>query len=115
MFSGEFGTHFWAEFYLPNYGWIPVDTSGAQLALYVNDLSSEDRQTFIDYYFGSQDAMRCIVQKDIDTPLIPEPEGLVLFPGALQAPTTEYSLPTGEIVEILVQSNWTFSCEKLNP
>ena len=115
LFSGEFGTHFWAEFYLPNYGWIPVDTSGAQLALYVNDLSSEDRQTFIDYYFGSQDAMRCIVQKDIDTPLIPEPEGLVLFPGALQAPTTEYSLPTGEIVEILVQSNWTFSCEKLNP
>lgn len=113
LFGGAFGTHFWAEFYLPNYGWIPVDTSCAQLALYPKDMSIQNRQIFIDYYFGNQDAMRCVVQKDTDIPLIPNAAGLVLLPMAVQTPMVEYSLPTSEVTELLFLSNWTLECEKI--
>jgi hypothetical protein len=49
LFSGNFSGHFWAEFYLPYYGWIPVDTSAAQLCFYPKDLTAGQRQIFIDY------------------------------------------------------------------
>lgn len=108
---GEFGGHFWAEFYLPNYGWIPVDTSSAQTALFTRDAAPEQKQTFIDYFFGSQDPTRCVVQKDTDVPLIPEANGMVLLPMVVQMPTVEYSIPTGE-VENTFLNNWTLTLDK---
>jgi len=114
LFKDEFNGHFWAEFYLPNYGWIPVDTSCAQLALYPIDLTDEQRQTFIDFYFGNQDSMRCVVQSDIDIPLIPQANGLVLLPMAIQTPVVEYSLPTGEIPGDVFLQHWTMQCEKIS-
>ncbi len=111
LFSGEFGGHFWAEFYLPYYGWIPVDTSAAQNAFYVKDASLEERQTFIDYFFGNQDSMRCVVQKDTDKLLIPKANGTVLLPMAIQIPTVEYSIPTEDIGAAFL-NYWTITLEQ---
>lgn len=115
LFENEFGSHFWAEFYLPNYGWIPVDTSLAQLAFYPKELTEEQRHMFIDFYFGNQDSMRCVVQKDTDLSLIPQAQGMVLIPMAIQTPTVEYTIPTGEISDNVFFEHWTISCEKVNP
>ncbi len=71
LFSGDFGSHFWAEFYLPNYGWIPVDTSAAQIALFPTNLTQEQRQAFLDFFFANMDSMRCVVQKNVDEVFIP--------------------------------------------
>ncbi len=62
IFAGSLGTHFWAEFYLPNYGWIPVDTSAGQIATYTLGITEQERSEFIDYFFGNQDPLRFIVQ-----------------------------------------------------
>jgi transglutaminase-like putative cysteine protease len=73
LFSRNFGDHFWAEFFLPNYGWIPVDTTVAEVADYPSDaqLTEQQRAEFKDFYFGGQDPLRCNVQLDVDEPLIP--------------------------------------------
>lgn len=110
LFSDEFRGHFWAEFYIPNYGWIPVDTSAAQIAFYAKDATLEQRQTFIDYFFGSQDSMRCVVQKDTDEILIPTANSMVLLPMAVQIPTVEYSIPSGDIGEAFMEY-WAIELE----
>jgi len=111
LMFGAFGTHFWAEFYLPNYGWIPVDTSVAQTAFWSKNLTDEDKQTFIDFFFGNLDSTRCVVQNDTDEPLIPRANGTVLLPLAIQTPAVEYSIPTGEIPALVFQEHWTMELE----
>jgi len=113
LFSGEFSGHFWAEFYLPNYGWIPVDTSAAQAELYLKDIGDAQRRTFIDYFFANQDSMRCVVQKDTDVPLIPRVGNSVLLPMAIQTPAVEYSLPTSEILDEVILDHWTMQCVRI--
>jgi hypothetical protein len=115
LMFGAFGPHFWAEFYLPNYGWIPVDTSVAQTAFWSKNLTDEDKQTFIDFYFGNLDSTRCVVQKDTDEPLIPQANGTVLLPLAIQTPAVEYSIPTGEIPALVFQEHWTMELETVGP
>ncbi len=66
IFSGQLGSHFWAEFYLPNYGWVPVDTSAGQIATYTMGITEEERRDFIDYFFGNQDPLRLVVQNSVD-------------------------------------------------
>lgn len=80
------GDHFWAEFYLPNYGWIPVDTSIAQTVDYVEGVSLEDNKKYKDYFFGNLDPYRLVIQKDIDVFLVPKPELTVTLPMAIQEP-----------------------------
>lgn len=115
LFKDEFSGHFWAEFYLPNYGWIPVDTSAAQLAYYPKDLTDQQRQIFIDYYFGNQDSMRCVVQNDTDVPLIPAAHGIILLPMAIQVPAVEYSIPAIDLPDEVFLEYYTIECEKINP
>jgi transglutaminase-like putative cysteine protease len=115
LFKDEFRGHFWAEFYLPNYGWIPVDTSCAQLANYPKNLTVQQRQLFIDYYFGNQDSMRCVVQKDTDESLIPQTHSMILLPLAIQVPAVEYSIPTGEIPDLVFLEHSTMQCEIISP
>ncbi len=87
MSSGGAGSHFWAEFYLPNYGWVPGDTSAAQLALFPANLTQEQRQDFLNFFFMNMDSMRCIVQKSVEEPFIPTagPEPQVVIPMLVQA------------------------------
>jgi transglutaminase-like putative cysteine protease len=87
LLRDEFGSHFWAEFYLPGYGWVPVDTSVAQLPLYLPELTKQQKKDYIDFFFASQDNRRCVIQRDIDVPLIPPAEHLVFLYMAIQFPT----------------------------
>jgi hypothetical protein len=102
---GEYSDHFWGEFYLPNYGWIPVDTSVAQMEFYASDLSDAVRKAFRDYFFGHQDNLRLVIQKDVDIPVFPPLKGGILYiPGAIQNPdgtcdTMDENTITGEMLQ----------------
>jgi hypothetical protein len=82
MFPGMEGTHFWAEFYLPNYDWVPADTSVAQICDYLPELTDAQKKAWKDYFFGSMDPYRFVIQKDVDlpfTPPAPEPTELTAW------------------------------------
>lgn len=81
------GTHFWAQIYLPNYGWFPVDTSVGQLGKYMVGLSEKKQHDFVDYFYGNMDPFRYLIQQDVDIPFIPAPDGPLVFPMVLQTPT----------------------------
>ncbi|MFA6549683.1 MAG: transglutaminase-like domain-containing protein, partial [Candidatus Margulisiibacteriota bacterium] len=67
MKNGEPGPHFWAEFYLPNYGWLPIDTSAAQMQIdFKPFVSQAERDKFKWFFFANQDSARCVLQKDVD-------------------------------------------------
>lgn len=85
---GHHGNHFWAEFYLPRYGWVPVDTSVAQIYLYLPDLTEKEKKAYKDFYFGSMDPYRFIIQKDVDVHLIPPANEPPLVSLAIQTPAT---------------------------
>ena len=95
------GAHFWAEFYLPNYGWVPVDTSVAQLVVYRPRLTAEQKRRFKEYFFGNLDPYRFMIQKDVDRTLTPRPAVPPLFPGAIQNPHVECLEYKGNPVDFL--------------
>ncbi|MBN1290045.1 MAG: transglutaminase domain-containing protein [Actinobacteria bacterium] len=84
LFTGNFAGHFWAEFYLPNYGWIPVDPTAADIADWTDKLTDEEKRQWKEFYFGNQDPLRCNVQTDVDSPATPPLDGEVMIPMALQ-------------------------------
>ena len=102
---GQEGAHFWAEFYLPNYGWIPVDTSVAQMANRPG-LTNSQRKRFTEFFFGSQDPYRYVIQKDLDVPLNPEPDEPVLLPEAIQFPAVVCKTSTPRLWQSLYSSYW---------
>lgn len=71
--SGIAGPHFWAEFYLPGYGWIPVDVTIAETADWAWNRTDDERRDFKQYFFGNMDPYRCIFQNDLDIPFTPDP------------------------------------------
>lgn len=80
------GTHFWAEYYIEGYGWIPCDTTVAEVADWV-DISDEDREEFKEYYSSNLDPARYIIQKNVDAGMSPEiPDDAVLFHMVRQSP-----------------------------
>lgn len=83
---GSEGTHFWAEYYLEGYGWVPVDVTAAETADWAYNATLDDRHRFKAYYFGSLDPYRYIIQKDVDIPLTPDPGDAVLFKMVVQSP-----------------------------
>lgn len=84
-------THFWAEFYLPNYGWIPVDTSMAQTVNYVSSLTDNQKEKFKEFFFGNQDPYRWVIQNDVDIPVTPLNTEPLFFPMVIQFPAAECS------------------------
>jgi len=105
LIPGVEGPHFWAEFYLANYGWLPVDTSIAQIARYLPELTGEQRDRFQNFFFGNMDPFRLVIQKDVDIPLTPPPAVSPLVPMALQV--TEAQCDTmNEIPGLLFLEAW---------
>jgi len=107
IFQGTPAGHFWAELYLPNYGWIPVDPTAATIADYIPALSAAEVGAFHDFYFGSQDDLRLVVQKDTDLPLIPRADGRILLPLAVQMPAALCDTME-EIPGLVLMDFWTF-------
>lgn len=104
---GNESPHFWAEFYLPNYGWVPVDTSIAQTARLSQNVPAEKCRIFEDYFFGSQDAYRFVIQKDVDVAPYPEPDEPLFLSMAIQFPVILSDASEEDIAAILVES-WKF-------
>jgi transglutaminase-like putative cysteine protease len=101
LFPGMEGPHIWAELYLPNYGWVPVDTSVAQISKYLPELTDAERKAFKDYFFGSMDPYRWVIQKDMDYPFSPPAPEPTLLSVVLQLPAVlcdEMDDPPEEIV-----------------
>jgi len=105
LIPGVEGPHFWAEFYLANYGWLPVDTSIAQIARYLPELTGEQRDRFQNYFFGKMDPFRLVIQKDVDIPLTPSPAVAPLVPMALQIPEAQCDV-MNEIPGLLFMEAW---------
>lgn len=72
MIPGYGGGHFWSEYYLPGYGWIPNDVTIAEGADWSPTATDADRQRYKAYYGENLDPYRYIIQKDVDIPLVPD-------------------------------------------
>jgi len=105
------GTHFWAEYYLEGYGWVPVDVTAAETADWSFNATADERHQFKAYYFGSLDPYRYIIQKDVDIPLVPDPGDAVLFGLTLQNPATVCTTCEDD-PEILLLQNYTVVLKK---
>ncbi len=113
LFKGTFGDHFWAEFYLPGYGWLPVDPTAADIADYIPGLSEAEVESFQDFFFANQDRLRCVVQKDVGVPLAPPATQPSLASLVVQQPV--YNCDTmEELPDMALFDYWSISAEALS-
>ena len=97
LMAGTPGTHFWAEYYLPGYGWIPNDPTAAEAADWAA-IPDEKRTAFKEYYAANLDPARLVIQKNVDAPMDPAlPDDAVTFRVVRQYPaivsdTADYDL-----------------------
>lgn len=115
LFTNNFGSHFWAEFYVPNYGWLPVDPSVGQMSLYTTNVDEATKQAYTDFFFGHQDAYRCVMQTNVDEPFVPPFSGTSFLPMVIQnidalCDTIEPS--QGDSATMIVLNNSTLTVEK---
>jgi transglutaminase-like putative cysteine protease len=73
MVPGYGGSHFWSEYYLPGYGWIPNDVTVAEGAEWSYNATDANRLRYKTYYSENLDPYRFIIQKDVDMPIVPDP------------------------------------------
>jgi len=108
-FGGGTGSHFWAEFYLPNHGWVPVDVTAADAVDWISEgaATAEERAQYKAYYFGNLDNLRYVIQNDVDKPLTPLPETIGVIPAAFQNPTAS-CLTSDRDLPILAMMYWEF-------
>ena len=107
LFSGTPSGHFWAEFYLPDHGWVPVDPTAATMVDYLPDVPAADREAFHDFYFGNLDDLRLTVQNDTDLPFVPAAEARTLISLCVQNPAALCDTMS-ELPEAVLWEYWSF-------
>ena len=82
--------HCWVEFFLPGYGWVPVDPADVRKAMLVEKLGLQDAKTrgYRDYFWGGIDAYRFKVAVGRD---------LVLNPPQAGEPLNTFGYPYAEV------------------
>jgi len=113
LFPGETGPHFWAEFYLPEYGWIPVDVTLAETGDWAYNATEEELALYKEYYFGNLDPYRCTIQNDVDQVLTPDPGDSLLFTFAFQSLATASDTATID-PELTNIGLWSYTFTDIN-
>jgi len=69
--------HCWAEFFLPGYGWVPVDPADVRKMMLVQKLELDDAKTkeYREYFWGAWDAYRVQLAVGRDLQLNPQQAG----------------------------------------
>ncbi|MEW5733735.1 MAG: transglutaminase domain-containing protein [Thermodesulfobacteriota bacterium] len=69
--------HCWAEFFLPGYGWVPVDPADVRKMMLTQNLKAGDAKTaeYREYFWGGLDAYRVRLSRGRDLTLNPRQEG----------------------------------------
>lgn len=111
LVPGHEGTHFWSEYYLPGYGWIPNDVTIAEGAEWSYEATDEDRHQYMAYYANNLDPYRYIIQKDVDIPLTPSPGDAVMFDVVVQSPKAVCDTCDTD-PEFFLMDNWVVSVKK---
>ncbi|MCA9322315.1 MAG: transglutaminase domain-containing protein, partial [Planctomycetes bacterium] len=68
---GQENLHDWCEIEIAPWGWIPVDVYAAVALSAADDLEDTERRRIREFYFGSLDPWRLVVNRDHGRPLVP--------------------------------------------
>ena len=111
LVPGHEGTHFWSEYYLPGYGWVPNDVTIAEGAEWSYDATEDERHQYKAYYASNLDPYRYVIQKDVDIPITPNPGDVVMFDMVVQSPKAVCDTCT-EDPELGLLDNWKVIVKK---